>query len=420
MNDELEVIDYADNDDDLEKQWADWNQMTHHNRRVSDSICISKYKMTNLERYEKFKSQFNKQPNDYVSVQDPEVAQDAEDTDETVQEDTKLLYPEFNPSITDKEAVQQGGFYDHHGVWNNIMTLPEDPGRLYRGRVECLIIKGNKVYMCRKPNGDYRLPGGSFEIKNDNETQCYNECKEEARILIKNIKNTGITYTKTYSRPVDWARDLPVQWTGQYIEVYVADFDKYYNGEVNFDDRDEDMYNNGGFYDIDKVYNILKDEHKKAIDRFVRNINEAEEIDATEYSRVGVDLAHAIKDQQSVHNMLLKDGDRICVQPIPDTIMVVGAVLRPHSFAAEKGQSVLYYVNKSGGFAPDASKGDIIIVHGNGDAVPAETVKNVVAGDVVYVPNTGIVNVVTKTEKVSSFTKIMSEILSSVYVMMKI
>lgn len=437
MNDELLVIDYADNDEDLEKQWADWNQMTHHNRKVSDDTCMAKYNMTNLERYEKLKSEFNKQPNDYVSVQDPKVAQDVEDTDEKIQEsesnpvqniyfvsensmddelltpripsnylvnngyedketkricfstsidgclaalsknikghdlyvhvpdhpckiykpttkevpdckitnevwvkhpisikcigkihveeaegpgikytygdnkstelykwkwkwlkkynkysaavtESKLLYPSFNPSITNQEAVEQGGFYDHHGIWNSILTLSEDPGRLYRGRVECLIINDNKVFMSRKPNNGYRLPGGSFEIKNDNETQCYNECKEEARILVKNIKNTGIIYTKTYSHPVDWARNLPVQWTGQYIEVYVADFDRYYNGTINFDDRDEDMYNNGEFYNIDDVYDILRDEHKKAIDKFVRNINEAELDSSGIQSGIGV------------------------------------------------------------------------------------------------------------------------------------
>ena len=41
-----------------------------------------------------------------------------------------------------KEAIQNGGFYDRHGVWNAIKTLPSD-NRIYRDRVETIIVKNN-------------------------------------------------------------------------------------------------------------------------------------------------------------------------------------------------------------------------------------------------------------------------------------
>lgn len=362
------VIDYANDENDLELQWTNWNLQTLPNRRRSDSICLSRYGMTNLERYEYFKSTFNKQPIDKVELTDKDVIQDIEDDivsesssdnkqrilgiideylkkyniksgisksgewglDEflsdgrslfictapkdiqrkfvsDVNEELKelgarlyldnynsiflkvksklnesLIYPQYNPSITEEEAVRQGGFYDETGTWNSILKLESDPNRLYRGRVECLIIKGDQVYLCKHANGDYRIPGGGFEISNDNITQCYNECKEEARILVKNIRDTGITYTKTYARPAEWTKGLPVRWTGLYIEVYVADFDKYYNGYVDPKDKDDDIYNNGRFYNIDDVYDILRDEHKKAIDLFVRYAPIKEDTETTE------------------------------------------------------------------------------------------------------------------------------------------
>ena len=54
------------------------------------------------------------------------------------------------------------------------------------------------VYLNKKGNY-YRLPGGSTEKDVEDINQVANEAKEEARILIKDIKYTGITYTKEYS-----------------------------------------------------------------------------------------------------------------------------------------------------------------------------------------------------------------------------
>ncbi len=135
-----------------------------------------------------------------------------------------------------------------------------------------------------------------------------------------------------------------------------------------------------------------------------------------DYGRIGVDLNQAMKDAGSKHNLILKDGDRVIVQPVPDTITVIGAVLHPHSFVAEDGKGIGYFVDKSGGYAPDASRRHVIVVRANGDAVPAGEVRTVNAGDVIYVPNTGLIDIATKAEKVSSVTKILSDILSSAFI----
>ena len=61
------------------------------------------------------------------------------------------------------EAIKNGGFYGRNGLWNSIKKLNGDP-RLYRERVETIIIRNNKeVYCKKKPNGEYFLPGGSTE-----------------------------------------------------------------------------------------------------------------------------------------------------------------------------------------------------------------------------------------------------------------
>lgn len=135
-----------------------------------------------------------------------------------------------------------------------------------------------------------------------------------------------------------------------------------------------------------------------------------------DYGRVGVDLASVLKDSGSKHNLMLKDGDIVIVPLISDTITIMGAVLHPHCFVAEEGKTMAYYIEKSGGYSPDASRKFITVVRANGDAVPAGRVRQMSPGDIIYVPNSGLIDVASKTEKIGSITKILSDILSSAFI----
>ena len=95
-----------------------------------------------------------------------------------------------------KEAIKNKGFYGTNGVWNSIITFSGDD-RLYRERVETIIVRKNKeIFVKKKPNGEYFLPGGSTEKNLSHKKQAINECKEEAHINVKNIEFTGITYKR--------------------------------------------------------------------------------------------------------------------------------------------------------------------------------------------------------------------------------
>ena len=93
-------------------------------------------------------------------------------------------------------AKTSGGFYDRYHVWNALKVFPFD-NNVYRDRVETIIIRGNKdVFVKKRPDGKYFLPGGSKEKNISDIEQAENECKEEARIIISNIEPTGITIKK--------------------------------------------------------------------------------------------------------------------------------------------------------------------------------------------------------------------------------
>jgi len=137
----------------------------------------------------------------------------------------------------------------------------------------------------------------------------------------------------------------------------------------------------------------------------------------TNSARVSIDLNKAFADPDSPDNIPLRQGDQVFIPRVTNVVRVVGAVLHPHDFAAGPGNSVDHYIRRSGGFAQDAAKNYVIVVRSNGDALPARQVRSVEPGDTIVVPTTGLVEIAKKWEQVGSVTKVISDILSSVFIL---
>lgn len=171
-------------------------------------------------------------------------------------------------------ALKQGGYYGPDGIWNSLIRID---GKVLRGRVETLIFKKDQqqVYMHIKNfnKKKYRLPGGSFEKDTPNYIQAQNEVNEEARIKVKNLVNSGQHYIHLYKTPaIAYGGNNRLDWAGNYTEVYIAEYDGVYTGNIDDRDKDDEMYENGKFYNIYEVYPILKDVHRNIIDEIFPNI----------------------------------------------------------------------------------------------------------------------------------------------------
>lgn len=238
-----------------------------------------------------------------------------------------------------EDAVRDGGYYGDNGTWNSIMVFSGD-NHVYRVRVETLIIKDNDYVFLKfiKKENDhnkrvYLVPGGSIEKDISNIDQAINECKEEARILVKNIQSTGITY-KEITNPPKWAiASQAVNWNGNYTEVYVAEYDKKYTGHIEKVDTDPFMAS-GRFYKIDKIFPYLRKVHRDALkliypDRFNFNmknvvLKESGKIDKekllNQALEILIDAGFNPKVSKSSKNAFLynkkhflSDGSTICI-----------------------------------------------------------------------------------------------------------
>lgn len=165
--------------------------------------------------------------------------------------------------------IKHGGYYDINGQWNSIITLKGYPEKIFRKRVEVFIFDdSNKVYINIDPRlGTYRLPGGSCDKDVSDIDQVYIESKEEAKLLIKDIKETGVTYLRLFSDDEKNKRSV-IKWDGVYNIVYTANLDKKYYGSIDDVVADKNMIKYGKFYDIQDIYGMLNEAHKKIFKKF--------------------------------------------------------------------------------------------------------------------------------------------------------
>lgn len=84
--------------------------------------------------------------------------------------------------------------------------------------------------------------------------------------------------------------------------------------------------------------------------------------------RVGIDFKKLLKEgSESKQNMVLKDGDRLIIPSVKETIKVEGEVLLPSLVKYDKKLSLKDYIGKSGGFNDNAKKGKVYVLYANGD-----------------------------------------------------
>jgi len=180
-----------------------------------------------------------------------------------------------------EKAIRDGGFYGRNGAWNSIITFSGDK-RLYRERVETIIVKDGKfVFVKKKPDGEYFLPGGSTEKNISHMDQAVNECREEAHINVRNIQATGMTYKDQHETP-NWIKtEYEVGWDASFTEIYVAEYDSTFKGHI--DKVDEDPFiRSGKFYSTKDCFKFFRKEHRDALLWYLKATNQEEET-ITEY-----------------------------------------------------------------------------------------------------------------------------------------
>ena len=81
---------------------------------------------------------------------------------------------------------------------------------------------------------------------------------------------------------------------------------------------------------------------------------------------VGIDLQKALMHPGSDADVVLREGDRLIVPEMVNTVKINGAVMMPNTVSYQQGKSVKYYINQAGGLSNNARKTKAFIIYMNG------------------------------------------------------
>lgn len=90
-------------------------------------------------------------------------------------------------------------------------------------------------------------------------------------------------------------------------------------------------------------------------------------VDAT--GRIVLDLPGPKTTVDQLPDLVLEDGDRLYVPPVPSTVAVFGAVYNPNAYVYKSGRKLSDYLNRAGGPTKDADKGSMYLVKADGSVI---------------------------------------------------
>lgn len=150
----------------------------------------------------------------------------------------------------------------YDGVWNSVIYKN---GRAFRERVEILVLDNkDRVFIGRKSNGEYTIPGGSTEPDVSWEKQVIAECQEEALFTPKNLKYAE-TYERMYGEDFqigEWMKTVPCNYVGTITHLFIGEYGKPYRKYVAPKNRSAALAA-GKFVDAKEIEDELIEVHRK-------------------------------------------------------------------------------------------------------------------------------------------------------------
>ena len=85
--------------------------------------------------------------------------------------------------------------------------------------------------------------------------------------------------------------------------------------------------------------------------------------------RIVLDLPGPKVTVDQLPDLVLEDGDRLYVPPVPSTVSVFGSVYNPNAYVYRSGRKLADYLGRAGGPTKDADKGSMYLVKADGTVV---------------------------------------------------
>lgn len=190
--------------------------------------------------------------------------------------------------------------------------------------------------------------------------------------LVNNVGNP--IYLKPFDRvSVRYLRGFTTQKT-VFVEGEANYPGKY--ALVNKEERISDLLEKSGgvspyaYVEGATLIRNYKDNNRKVQNAVVNDLNQKQDstvIGKKSSFSIGIDLDKIIKNKGSKYDLILKEGDKLVIPTIQQTVKIEGEVLSPSVVRFDRSKSLRDYVNNAGGFSEEARKSKVYVVYANGE-----------------------------------------------------
>lgn len=116
----------------------------------------------------------------------------------------------------------------------------------------------------------------------------------------------------------------------------------------------------------DEEINRMKSVLKMMEREFGEKMADSLKMDIDSVYSVGIDLEAAINKPGSDADIVLREGDRLIIPEMTNTVKINGAVMLPNTVTYNKDMTVKDYISQAGGYANGARKSKAFIIYMNG------------------------------------------------------
>lgn len=284
--------------------------------------------------------------------------------------DDRKLQPNDIVTIFSQSVVNQKGSISISGAVQNSISIPFEAGIT----LENLVILANGYQ--KKANTavidvtrevideDYKTINQLFKISAENSLDIINNTPFEFlpndKVIVRYLKGSSDQQFASIEGEVSY----PGQYYAETKNEKILDLLEKSGGlsPFAFEEAATLIRLNPFYKDIAQSVTSESLNLDEGVEEVKTNLNNQKEF------RLGIDLKQLLIDgEDSKQNLVLKNGDRLIIPSIKETVKVEGQVLLPNLVRYEDNFSLKEYISKSGGFSSKAKKSKTYVIHPNGD-----------------------------------------------------
>ena len=189
----------------------------------------------------------------------------------------------------------------------------------------------------------------------------------EVGFTLKPFDQVFVRKSPTYRAQVNVSVDGEIEYAGTYAltnkSERLSDLVKKAGGLNKF------AYANGAKLirkandeEISRMRSVVNMMERELGEKIVDSLN----IDIEHVYSVGIDLVAALENPGGDADIVLREGDRLTIPEMTNTVKINGAVMMPNTVTYNSGMSVKDYISQAGGYSNGARKSKAFIIYMNG------------------------------------------------------